>query len=363
MADFDFSTIILRTEHPALRAGRDGDIKLLGKTAQAWVAAAAGAACVVIDGPEAGETENIADLVRNYLTDSEYTVVLYSDTPLATRRTVLEAVALCAGRKLNVCRLARGFVFKTDFLRDVPKILSAERFYLSSEEDFIVVSDFKQAAFAAGILRLRINDYHMARGVYIVDPAATTIEGGVTIGEGVTIHPGNQLLGETRVGAGVTLYRDNTLIDCEIGAGCALTSSVVTESGIGERTTVGPFAYIRLGSLIGADCRIGDFVEIKKSRVGDGTKISHLAYVGDAEVGRNCNIGCGAVFANYDGKNKNKTVVGDNVFVGSNCNLIAPLKIGDGAFLAAGSTITDAVGKGLAIARARQVNKPDWKRN
>ena len=124
---------------------------------------------------------------------------------------------------------------------------------------------------------------------------------------------------------------------------------------VGKNCTVGPFAHLRKGANVGDNCRVGDFVEIKNSVVGEGTKVSHLAYVGDADVGENCNIGCGVVFCNYDGKNKHRTRVGNNCFIGSNVNLIAPVEIADGAFVAAGTTVTEGAGKGdFVIGRVRQ---------
>jgi bifunctional UDP-N-acetylglucosamine pyrophosphorylase/glucosamine-1-phosphate N-acetyltransferase len=136
---------------------------------------------------------------------------------------------------------------------------------------------------------------------------------------------------------------------------------VILESTIGEGTTVGPFAYIRPETSIGKNARIGDFVEIKKSTIGDNTKVSHLTYIGDAEVGKNCNFGCGTVVVNYDGQKKYKTIIGDNAFIGCNTNLVAPVEVKDNAYTAAGSTITTEVPEGaLAIARAKQVNLEGW---
>ena len=141
----------------------------------------------------------------------------------------------------------------------------------------------------------------------------------------------------------------------------SVKSSTIIDSQIGNGTTVGPYAYLRPGSRIGNNCKIGDFVEFKNASFGDGSKASHLSYIGDADVGSNVNIGCGVVFVNYDGKNKFRTVVKDNSFVGSNSNLVAPVTIEENSFIAAGSTITEDVPKdSLAIARGRQVNKADW---
>ena len=147
----------------------------------------------------------------------------------------------------------------------------------------------------------------------------------------------------------------------EIGNDVIIEYSVVRESKVGDNTTIGPFANIRPGNVLGKNIRIGDFVELKKSEIGDGAKISHLAYVGDAQIGENTNIGAGVIIVNYDGFSKYITRIGDNSFIGCNSNLISPVDIGDDAYIAAGSTITlDVPKKALSIARSRQVNKPEW---
>lgn len=182
------------------------------------------------------------------------------------------------------------------------------------------------------------------------------------IDEGVIIFCNNTISGKSSIEKDTVLKSGNVIDNSTIENGCTVTNSVITDSLIKSRCNIGPFAHIRNESEIGENCRIGNFVEIKKTVISNGCKIAHLSYIGDAELGKNCNVGCGVVFCNYDGKNKHKTYVGDNVFIGSNCNLIAPLTICDGAFLAAGSTITTDVDADiLAIARAKQVNKKNYK--
>lgn len=218
-----------------------------------------------------------------------------------------------------------------------------------------------QQAEAHKILNRRINLDHLENGVTLLDPDNTYIGPYVKIERDVTIYPGNVLEGHTTIGEGTILYPNNRIVDSVIGKETQIQSSVILESQVGNRTTVGPFAYLRPGSQIGNNVRIGDFVEVKNAKVGDGTKISHLTYVGDAEVGKNVNVGCGVVFVNYDGKKKQKTIVEDNAFVGCNTNLVAPVRVEKGSYIAAGSTITDDVPQNaLAIARARQVNKENW---
>jgi len=186
------------------------------------------------------------------------------------------------------------------------------------------------------------------------------IEESVVVEEGAIIHPMVVLKGKTVVRKGAEIFSFCELIDTEVGEGCEVRASFSTGALIGARTTVGPFACLRKGTVIGEGCRIGDFVEIKNSFLGDGVKAAHLAYVGDSKVGADVNVGCGAVFANFDGKRKRGVNVGAGAFIGCNVNLIAPVEIGEGAYIAAGSTVTEDVPPGtLCIARARQMNKPN----
>lgn len=228
-------------------------------------------------------------------------------------------------------------------------------------DETLGVNSRSQLAEAEEILRKRINRFHMDNGVTLIDQNTTYIGADVVIGYDTIIYPNNVLEGNTIIGKGVTLYPNSRIVDSTIGDSVTVTSSVILESSVGKNTKVGPFAYIRPECVIGEDVKVGDFVEIKKSTIGNGTKISHLTYIGDAEVGSHVNFGCGTVVVNYDGKNKFKTIVKDNAFIGCNTNLISPVTINEGAFTAAGSTITDDVPEGgLGIARAKQVNKEGW---
>lgn len=218
-----------------------------------------------------------------------------------------------------------------------------------------------QLSEAGQIMRDRINKKHMENGVTLIDPCTTYIDLDVKIGNDTIIYPQNVLQGNTEIDKDCTLYPGSRIENSTIKEGTIVQSSVILESKIGKNTTVGPFAYIRPESVIGNSVRIGDFVEVKKSTIADKTKVSHLTYIGDAEVGSGCNFGCGTVVVNYDGKTKNKTIIGDNSFIGCNTNLVSPVKVNDNTYIAAGSTITDEVPEGaLAIARARQVNKEGW---
>ncbi|MBM6859972.1 bifunctional UDP-N-acetylglucosamine diphosphorylase/glucosamine-1-phosphate N-acetyltransferase GlmU [Clostridium saudiense] len=251
------------------------------------------------------------------------------------------------------------------YLTDVIGILKSE-----GEKVGAVVIDFEetlgvnsraQLAQVEAILRKRINAKHMDNGVTLIDPNNTYIGADVIIGRDTIVYPGNVLEGNTVIGERCMLYPNSRISNSTIENDVEIQSSVILDSKIGNNTTVGPFAYIRPNSVIGNHVRIGDFVEIKKSVIGNNTKVSHLTYVGDAEVGESCNFGCGTVTVNYDGKNKNKTIIGNNSFIGCNTNLISPVKVEDNTYIAAGSTITDDVKSGeLAVARAKQRNIAGW---
>lgn len=198
-------------------------------------------------------------------------------------------------------------------------------------------------------------------GVTFVDENTVYIDATVEIGSGSIIEPSVCLKGNTVIGKNVTVGFCSEITNSRIGDSVNIKHSVIMDSSIDEGTTVGPFAYIRPNCNVGKNVRVGDFVELKNSNIGDGTKISHLTYVGDSDVGQNINFGCGTVTVNYDGKKKYRTVIEDNAFIGCNTNLVAPVKVGKGAYTAAGSTITEDVPENsLAIARERQVVKKNW---
>jgi bifunctional UDP-N-acetylglucosamine pyrophosphorylase / glucosamine-1-phosphate N-acetyltransferase len=211
-------------------------------------------------------------------------------------------------------------------------------------------------------LRAAIARHWMLEGVTILNPSTVFIDETVKIGADTVIYPGVLIEGNTEIGPGCTVYSQCHLKDSVLEAGAVIDHcSVVRKSRIGSGAKVGPFAHLRENCVIGGGARIGNFVEVKKSRLGDGSKAAHLAYVGDAEIGRNVNIGAGTITCNYDGVRKNKTIIEDDVFIGSDSQLIAPVTIHKGAYVAAGSSITEDVPEfSLGIARGRQVNKPGW---
>lgn len=202
----------------------------------------------------------------------------------------------------------------------------------------------------------------LAAGVRMMDPAAVYVEDSVTVGAGTLLLPGTILRGDTVIGKNCEIGPNTMITDCTVGDGAVINSSQCNQSVIDPGAHVGPFAYIRPNCHVGRDVKVGDFVELKNATLGEGTKVSHLTYIGDCDVGRECNFGCGTVLVNYDGKKKYRSTIGDHCFIGCNTNLVSPVKLGDWAYTAAGSTITEDVAEGeLAIARARQINKKQWK--
>lgn len=252
------------------------------------------------------------------------------------------------------------------YLPDVIEILQkqgdiVEAYVTDDFEETLGVNDRVALSQAETLMRARINEKHMRNGVTIIHPETTYISAEAVIGSDTVIQPDCMIEGATVIGEDCNIGPNTQIADSRIGDRTTVHSSVVRESAIAEDTAIGPFAHIRPLSDIGSHVKIGNFVEVKKSKLGNDTKVSHLSYIGDAEIGSNVNVGCGSITVNYDGKNKFKTIIEDDVFVGCNTNLVAPVKVGKGSFIAAGSTITKEVPEdALAIARARQENKPNY---
>ncbi|BCV20022.1 bifunctional UDP-N-acetylglucosamine diphosphorylase/glucosamine-1-phosphate N-acetyltransferase GlmU [Moorella sp. Hama-1] len=224
-------------------------------------------------------------------------------------------------------------------------------------EETLGVNDRAQLAAAGAVLQRRINNRLMLAGVTIIDPIATYIDATVQVGQDTIIYPGTFLEGHTIIAAGCTLGPGTTLRDCQVGEGSQIIHTVALESQIGAGCQVGPFTYLRPGTILEDRTKVGDFVELKATRIGTGSKVPHLTYLGDTTVGTGVNIGAGTITCNYDGQKKWPTVIEDGAFIGSNSNLVAPVRVGAGALVGAGSTITEDVPAGsLALARGRQVN-------
>ncbi|MEQ6041398.1 bifunctional UDP-N-acetylglucosamine diphosphorylase/glucosamine-1-phosphate N-acetyltransferase GlmU [Staphylococcus saccharolyticus] len=254
------------------------------------------------------------------------------------------------------------------YLPDVVSLIlndgeKADIYNTQNFEEIMGVNDRVMLSQAEKALQKRINHFHMKNGVTIIDPDTTFIGPDVEIGIDTTIEPGVRIGGYTTIGEEVLVGQFSEINNSTICSNANIKQSVVNDSVVGENTKVGPFAQLRPGSNLGAGVKVGNFVEVKKADLKDGAKVSHLSYIGDAEIGERTNIGCGTITVNYDGVNKFKTIVGKDAFIGCNTNLIAPVTVGDQSLIAAGSTITDDIPKeSLALARARQVNKEGYLR-
>ncbi len=255
------------------------------------------------------------------------------------------------------------------YLTDTLEILLAAgkkvgAYTIEDNDEIRGINDRLQLSEAEKIMQARINAYHMKNGVTMRIPESIYIEAGVEIGNDTEIGSNVTLKNGTKIGSGCVVGQGSTLDNAVIKDNVNILNSVIINSTVGEHTTVGPFAYIRPDCTVGEHVKVGDFVELKNSTIDDGTKISHLTYIGDSDVGKNVNFGCGTVTVNYDGKKKYRTTIGDDSFIGCNTNLVSPVNVGKGAYIAAGSTITDDIPEGtLSIARARQINKAEWKKD
>ena len=258
---------------------------------------------------------------------------------------------------------AQGEYYLTDTLEI---LLSAGKkiggYAISDNDEIRGINDRVQLNEAEKIMQKRINEYHMRNGVTMRNPESVYIEDGVEIGNDTEICQNVTIKSGTKIGSDCVIGSGSMLDRAVIHDGVDVLSSVILESEVDEGTHVGPFAYIRPNCHVGKEVKVGDFVELKNSNIDDGTKISHLTYIGDSDVGKRVNFGCGTVTCNYDGKKKYRTTIGDDCFVGCNTNFVSPINVGDGGYIAAGSTITEDIPENsLSIARARQVNKEGWK--
>jgi len=259
---------------------------------------------------------------------------------------------------------AQGEYYLTDLVAIAVRQGLACRARPTGDADEIMgVNDRAQLAEASRILRRRINRGHMLAGVTLIDPEQTYIDHGVTIGADTTIHPNCRIGGGSVIGGDCEIEPGVSISGCSIGDGCHIKAGSVLEgSELHGDVAVGPMAHLRPGTVLQSKVKIGNFVETKKTVMGQGSKASHLTYLGDAEIGRDVNIGCGTITCNYDGVNKHRTVIGDDVFIGSDVQLVAPVTVGRNSLVAAGTTVTtDVPPDSLAIARVAQLNKTGWR--
>jgi bifunctional UDP-N-acetylglucosamine pyrophosphorylase / glucosamine-1-phosphate N-acetyltransferase len=240
--------------------------------------------------------------------------------------------------------------------------LAVETVGLLDPREILGVNSRKELAEVSAILRDRKNDELMASGVTIVDPATTWVEPDVVVGPDTVLHPGVYLEGRTRIGSGCEVHSGVRIIDSSVGDNVVISNfCVIRQSAIASGAQVGPFVQLRPASTVGENAHVGNFVELKNTTLGRGSKANHLAYLGDATIGEKVNVGAGTITCNYDGVVKHPTVIEDGAFIGSDSQLIAPVRVGKNAYVAAGSSITDDVpADSLAIARGKQVNKPGW---
>ncbi|MFP4155373.1 MAG: bifunctional UDP-N-acetylglucosamine diphosphorylase/glucosamine-1-phosphate N-acetyltransferase GlmU [Halothiobacillaceae bacterium] len=278
---------------------------------------------------------------------------------------VVEGEALCRWLGRLDSDNAQGELYLTDIVEmAVAEGVDVGSVTVHDTREIAGVNTRAQLAALERVAQSREADWLMAQGVSLADPARIDVRGHLTVGEDIFVDVNCVFEGDVRLGDGVQIGPGCVISDCEIGPGTrVLAHSVLEGARIAAGVQVGPFARLRPGTELGCGSRVGNFVEIKQAQIGPGSKINHLSYVGDARVGRNVNIGAGTITCNYDGANKHLTEIGDEVFVGSDSQLVAPVRIGDGATIGAGSTITQDVSPGtLALARSRQTERPDWKR-
>ncbi|MDD3920544.1 MAG: bifunctional UDP-N-acetylglucosamine diphosphorylase/glucosamine-1-phosphate N-acetyltransferase GlmU [Eubacteriales bacterium] len=262
------------------------------------------------------------------------------------------------------CNNDQGEYYITDCIELLAQAGETVRAIKIPTEEGMGVNDRVQLAACTKVLQKRINEAHMRAGVTMPDPDAVYIEHSVKIGRDCTVWPGVVLRGNTKIDEHTELLPACRITDSHIGSFCQLAGVIAQDAVVGNNVKIGPYVNLRPGTQIADGCKIGDFVEIKNTVVGEGTKLPHLSYFGDGEIGARVNAGCGTVFANYDGFKKSRTKIGNDVFLGCHTLLVPPVTVGDGAFTAAGSVITEDIpAGGFAIARSKQVTKQDYVEN
>ena len=267
--------------------------------------------------------------------------------------------------KENIEKLTNDNSQKEYYLTDLFELLKKQNkdiaTFLIDKQEILGVNSRVQLEEARRIIQDRINLFHMENGVTLINPSSIYIENDVVIGRDTVIYPQNLITGNTKIGENCIIHSENKILNSIIKDDVVIKSSFIEDSFIDEKTTIGPYAHLRPKSKLGKKVKIGNFVEVKNSTMGTGSKASHLSYVGDSDIGNDVNIGCGVVFVNYDGKNKHRSIVKDNAFIGSNSNLVAAVVIEEKGYVATGSTVTEDVPAGaLCVARARQVIKANW---
>ncbi len=356
--DSDATVIVLNGDHPLITAET---LRGLAE-AHARSGAAATLATAVLEDPSGygrvvRAPDGTVERVVETKTAGDATELELHIREISTGIYAFEGAALLAALEEVAPHNAQGELYLPDV---VPVIRGRERTVDAHEigdASELGVNDRAQLAAVRAIAQRRIHERHMLAGVTIVDPAATVIDVGVRIDQDAVIAPFSSLHGNTEIGAGAQIGPLSTLIDTRVGAGSKVIHSYLHGADVGERVSVGPFSYFRPGAVLREGSKAGAFVEIKNSDVGAGSKVPHLSYIGDTEIGERTNIGAGTITANYDGTNKHRTKIGSGAFVSVDTMFVAPVSMGDGAYTGAGSVITDDIPDGaLGIARARQKN-------
>lgn len=304
------------------------------------------------------EEGNIAEIIEDKNTQPDPREIHEVDSGIYC----FETEALRDALSRIVPRNNRGEIDRTDLLRAF--LIRGHRIIglKADEKEVLGPENRVQLAQIENILKNSINNKWMTQGVTIEDPSFTYIGPEVEIGSDSLILPGTMIFGRTKIGRNCIIGPHTRIVNSKIGENTEIAFSQIVEADLGPDNKVGPFAYLRPGTISDQKVKIGDFVEIKNTRIGQGSKVPHLTYLGDAEIGTSVNIGAGTIICNYDGVHKNRTVIKDGAFIGSNANLVAPVEIGEGATVAAGSTITEKVpDKALGIGRSRQENKLTWR--
>ncbi|MBS5916612.1 MAG: bifunctional UDP-N-acetylglucosamine diphosphorylase/glucosamine-1-phosphate N-acetyltransferase GlmU [Clostridiales bacterium] len=260
---------------------------------------------------------------------------------------------------------AQGELYLTDLIASAHvEGVGADAFLMPDANESLGVNNRKQLARAQGLMQMRINDHWLDQGVSMTNPAAITIEADVSLEADVTLEAPVALKGHTSIASGTVIGMNCELIDAQIGQDCHIKQAVIWDAIVGKGVNIGPFAYLRPGTILADQVKIGDFVEVKNSHVGQGSKIPHLSYMGDADIGSGVNIGCGSITCNYDGKKKYRTTIEDHAFIGSNTNLIAPVTVGQHAYIAAGATIRkDVKGESLSFMDYKLKTRDDWNKD
>ncbi len=305
-----------------------------------------------------GEDDQVAQIVEQKDATPEQRKV----TEINTGTYCFDNKALFEALKLVKNDNAQGEYYLPDVIEILQKQGEVVAAYVTENfSETLGVNDRFALSQAEGIMRARINENHMRNGVTIINPESTYISADAKIGRDTVIQPGVLIDGTTVIGEDCLIGPNSHIKNSQIGNRTSVHSSVVEDSQIGDDVAIGPFAHIRPASNVGNHAKVGNFVELKKTTLGEGSKASHLTYLGDATIGTDVNIGCGTITVNYDGKNKYQTIIEDNAFVGCNANLIAPVTVGKNSFVAAGSTVTNDVPENaLAIGRSRQENKENY---